>query len=52
VSIPETAITKRPTFKLNVLAQAVNLDKFLAAFDSVLAESKNVEVEVQGSIRK
>jgi hypothetical protein len=43
VSIPEAALTKRPTFKLSQLTGPGRLEKFLAAFDWVLFEIKQVE---------
>jgi hypothetical protein len=49
VSIPETAVTKRPSFKLSVLTESESLKKFLAAFDWVLSEIKKVENEQDAS---
>jgi hypothetical protein len=43
VSIPETALNKRPSFKLGLITELVNLEKFLAAFDWMLSEIKAVE---------
>jgi hypothetical protein len=43
VSIPETALNRRPSFKLSVLLGAGNLEKFMAAFDRVLFEIKKME---------
>jgi hypothetical protein len=43
VTIPETALNKRPSFKLGLLTDSVNLEKFLAAFDWMLVEIKVVE---------
>jgi hypothetical protein len=43
VSIPEAALTKRPTLKLSQLAGPGCLEKFLAAFDWMLGEIKEVE---------
>jgi hypothetical protein len=43
LSIPEAAINKRPSFKLNVLTASGNLERFLAAFDWGLTEIKKVE---------
>jgi hypothetical protein len=43
VSIPESALNRRPSFKLSLLTGAGNLEKFLAAFDWVIAEIKDAE---------
>lgn len=45
VSIPEGALTKRPTFGLGLLLEPGRLDGFLAAFDWVLSEIKIAEHE-------
>jgi hypothetical protein len=45
VSIPESALNRRPSFKLSLLTGAGNLAKFLAAFDWVIAEIKGAEGE-------
>jgi hypothetical protein len=45
VSIPEFALSKRPSFKLGILTDSGNLEKFLAAFDWMLSEIKEVENE-------
>ena len=44
VSIPEEALSKRPSFGLGLLTGAGRLEKFLEAFDWVLSEIKKVEV--------
>jgi hypothetical protein len=49
VSIPEAALTRRPSFKLSVLTGAGSLERFLAAFDWVLSEIKKVENEQAAS---
>ncbi len=47
LSIPEEALSRRPTFTLGVLKEPADLAKFLDAFDWVLAEIKKAEnVEV------
>ena len=33
VAIPETALNKRPSFRLGILTGSGNLETFLAAFD-------------------
>jgi hypothetical protein len=43
VSIPETALSKRPSFKLSLLTESTKLEKFLAAFDWMLSEIRAVE---------
>ena len=43
VSIPETTLDRRPSFKLGLITELVNLEKFLAAFDWMLSEIKAVE---------
>jgi hypothetical protein len=43
VSIPEMALTKRPTFGLSLLLEPGRLDGFLAVFGWVLVEIKGVE---------
>jgi hypothetical protein len=45
VSIPEFAQSKRPSFKLGKLIGSGNLEKFLAAFDWMLSEIKEVANE-------
>jgi hypothetical protein len=45
VSIPEPALNRRPSFKLSLLTGAGNLEKFLAAFDWMIAEIKDAEGE-------
>ena len=47
VSIPEGALTKRPTFGLGLLLEPGRLDGFLATFDWVLSEIKNVENQAE-----
>ena len=47
VSIPETALNRRPSFKLDILTRSDNLEKFLAAFDWMLSEIKRVENEAR-----
>ncbi len=44
VTIPEAALNKRPSFKLGVLSGSGNLEKFLAAFDWMLSEIKEVQL--------
>jgi hypothetical protein len=43
LSIPEEALTRRPTFALTLLREPTALTKFLDAFDWVLAEIKKAE---------
>ena len=43
VFIPESALNKRPSFKLGVLTTPTSLEKFLAAFDWTLCEIKAAE---------
>jgi hypothetical protein len=43
VSIPETALNRRPSIKLGILTKPVKLERFLAAFDRVVSEIKAVE---------
>ena len=43
VSIPDTALDKRPSFGLRHLAGAGSLDTFLEAFDWVLSEIRGSE---------
>jgi hypothetical protein len=43
VSIPDTALDKRPSFGLGHLARAGSLDRFLDAFDWVLSEIRGSE---------
>jgi hypothetical protein len=43
VSIPETALNKRPSFKLGILTKPANLERFLAGLDWMLSEIKAVE---------
>jgi hypothetical protein len=45
LSIPETALSKRPSFKLSLLTGSPSLEKFLAVFDWVLSEVKKGEVD-------
>jgi hypothetical protein len=45
VSIPEFALSKRPSFKLGILIGSGNLEKFLAAFAWMLSEVKEIENE-------
>lgn len=45
LSIPETALNKRPSFGLGLLSGDGSLDKFLEVFDWVLSEIKNVEIK-------
>jgi hypothetical protein len=43
LSIPEEALTKRPSFGLGLLKEPVTLAKFLEAFDWTLSEIKKAE---------
>jgi hypothetical protein len=43
VSIPETTLNRRPSFKLGLITELVNLEKFLAAFDWMLSEIRAAE---------
>jgi hypothetical protein len=43
VSIPEEALTRRPTFDLHLLLTPRSFDEFLGVFDWVLSEIKSVE---------
>jgi hypothetical protein len=43
VSIPDMALTKRPSLKLDLLIKSDNLEKFLGAFDWMLSEIKRFE---------
>ena len=43
VSIPDEALTRRPTFSLSLLLAPGHFDKFVGAFDWVLSEIKKVE---------
>jgi hypothetical protein len=45
VSIPETALDKRPSFGLGLLTGDGFVNKFLEVFDWVLSEIKRAEVE-------
>ena len=45
VSIPESSLNKRPSFKLGLLTDKGCLTTFLAAFDWMLGEIKKAEVE-------
>jgi hypothetical protein len=45
VSIPETALTRRPSFKLGILTREGSLNTFLEVFDWVLSEIKKAEIE-------
>jgi hypothetical protein len=45
VSIPETALTRRPSFKLGILTGESSLNTFLEVFDWVLTEIKKAETE-------
>jgi hypothetical protein len=43
ISLPEAALTKRPSFDLSLLMQPGALDRFLDTFNWVLSEIKKVE---------
>jgi hypothetical protein len=45
VSIPESSLNRRPSFKLGLLTGEGRLATFLEAFDWVLGEIKKAEVE-------
>jgi hypothetical protein len=45
VSIPESALSKRPSFGLGLLTGYGCLDQFLEAFNWVLSEIKKVETQ-------
>lgn len=43
VTIADSALKKRPSFRLSLLSGSSGMDKFLGAFDWMLSEIKNVE---------
>jgi hypothetical protein len=47
LSIPETALSRRPSFKLGLLSEDGNLKRFLEPFDWVLSETKKAETALQ-----
>jgi hypothetical protein len=50
MSIPDTALNKRPSFKLGVLSESGNLEKFTVAFDWMLTEIKTFEQKADSDL--
>jgi hypothetical protein len=50
VSIPDAALNRRPSLKLGILSGPGNLEKFMAAFDWMLSEVKEIEMRADSDL--